>query len=164
MGTVKEQKRPRCLGLHDKARYPCPFVFQPVPTTMPFALSRCLLPFSLLLLGACTSTPPSSISVSEDRQCPLSLHSGQKLIVSLPSNPATGYRWSLQDASAAQLKSLGPEVFSTPDSNLVGGDGISTWRFEARDAGSGRLLLTYQRPWETDVEPAGLFDCRIEVR
>lgn len=152
------------FGLHGNARYPCPFVFKPVPTTMPFALSRCLLPFSLLLLGACASAPPSSISISEDRQCPLSLHTGQTLIVSLPSNPATGYRWNLQEASTAQLTSLGPEVFSTPDSDLVGGDGISTWRFEAQDAGAGRLLLTYQRPWETNVEPAGLFDCRIEVR
>ena len=46
---------------------------------------------------------------------------------------------------------------------MIGGDGLSTWRFEARHAGSGRLYLTYQRPWETDGEPAGLFDCRIEV-
>lgn len=131
---------------------------------MPFAISRCALPFSLLMLGACASTPPSSVPVTEDRQCPLSLRTGQMLIVSLPSNPATGYRWNLQEASAAQLKSLGPEVFSTPDSGLVGGDGISTWRFEAREPGQGQLLLSYQRPWEMDAEPAGLFDCRIEVR
>ena len=131
---------------------------------MPFALTRCLLPLSLLMLGACASTPPSSVSISEDRLCPLSLHSGQTLIVSLPSNPATGYRWQLQETAGKLLQSLGPEVFSTPDSDLVGGDGISTWRFVARNAGQGQLLLTYQRPWETDAEPAGLFDCRIEVR
>lgn len=131
---------------------------------MPFAISRCALPFSLLMLAACASTPPSSVSINEDRQCPLALHSGQTLILSLPSNPATGYRWHLQEASAEQLKSLGPEVFSTPKSDLIGGDGISTWRFEAANPGSGRLLLTYQRPWETDVEPVGLFDCRVEVR
>lgn len=131
---------------------------------MPFAISRCLLPLSVLMLGACASTPPSSLSISEDRICPLSLHAGQTLIVSLPSNPATGYRWNLRETSSELLKSLGPEVFSTPDSDLVGGDGISTWRFEARNTGHGRLLLTYQRPWETDAEPAGLFDCRIEVQ
>lgn len=131
---------------------------------MPFALSRCLLPFSLLMLGACASTPPSSVSVSEDRHCPLSLRTGQMLIVSLPSNPATGYRWILKGTADSQLKSLGPEVFSTPNNDLVGGDGISTWRFEAREPGQGQLLLSYQRPWEADVEPAGLFDCRVEVR
>jgi len=54
-------------------------------------------------------------------------------------------------------------VFSNPKDDMIGGDGLSTWRFEARQAGSGRLYLTYQRPWEADGEPAGLFDCRIEV-
>lgn len=152
------------LGLRGNARYSCSFVFQRVPTTMPFAISRCLLPLSLLMLGACASTPPSSVSVSDDRVCPLSLNVGQTLIVALPSNPATGYRWQLQEASAELLKSLGPEVFSTQDNSLIGGDGISTWRFVAQEAGNGQLLLAYQRPWEADAEPAGLFDCRIEVR
>lgn len=131
---------------------------------MPSVIYRGVLPFSLLMLGACASTPPSSVSVGEDRKCPLSLHTGQMLIVSLPSNPATGYRWTLQEAADGLLKSLGPEVFSTPRNDLVGGDGISTWRFEAQEPGQGQLLLSYQRPWEVDAEPAGLFDCRIEVR
>lgn len=131
---------------------------------MPYVITRCVLPLSLLLLGACASTPLSSVSVREDRHCPLSLHTGQMLIVSLPSNPATGYRWHLREVSSDQLKSLGPEVFSSAKNDLIGGDGISTWRFQAEQAGTGRLYLTYQRPWETDDEPAGLFDCRIEVQ
>jgi len=130
---------------------------------MPSVLPR-LLPFaSLLMLAGCASTPPSSVALNDDAACPLSLQPGQTLILSLPSNPATGYRWNLRDVSSEQLKSLGPEVFSSPKSDMIGGDGISTWRFEAINAGSGRLFLTYQRPWETDTEPAGLFDCRIEV-
>ncbi len=131
---------------------------------MPYVVSRCVVPLSLLLLGACASTPLSSVSVSEDRHCPLSLHTGQMLIVSLPSNPTSGYRWNLREVSSEQLRSLGPEVFSSPENDLIGGDGISTWRFEAADSGSGRLYLTYQRPWESDAEPAGLFDCRIDVQ
>ncbi len=123
-----------------------------------------LLPYaSLLLLSACASTPPTSVALSDDADCPLTLQRGQTLIVSLPSNPTTGYRWSLREVSAEQLKSLGPEVFSSPKTDLVGGDGMSTWRFQADEPGSGRLYLTYQRPWESDAEPAGLFDCRIEV-
>ena len=85
-------------------------------------------------------------------------------MTSLHSSATTGYRWNLREVSAEQLKSLGPEVFSSPKSDVIGGDGLSTWRFEAAEAGSGRLYLAYQRPWETDTEPAGLFDCRIEVQ
>lgn len=124
-----------------------------------------LLPFaSLLVLVGCASAPPSSVALNDDAACPLSLQRGQTLILSLPSNPATGYRWRLRDVSSEQLKSLGPEVFTSPKNDMIGGDGVSTWRFEAGDTGSGRLLLAYQRPWETDTEPAGLFDCRIEVQ
>lgn len=128
---------------------------------MPLARLRCALPLFLLLLGACASTPPSSVSINADRQCPLALHTGQTLILSLPSNPATGYRWQIRDAADELLRSLGPEVFK--ESEMIGGEGLSTWRFEARHSGQGRLLLAYQRPWEADVEPVGLFDCRIEV-
>ncbi|HBW09056.1 MAG TPA: peptidase inhibitor I42, partial [Pseudomonas sp.] len=115
---------------------------------------------------ACASNDktPSSVVLSDDNRCPQTLQSGQQLIVSLPSNPATGYRWILHEAAAEQLHSLGPEVFSNPKGDMIGGDGLSTWRFEAQEPGSGRLYLTYQRPWEVDAEPAGMFDCRIEVR
>ncbi|WP_313024784.1 protease inhibitor I42 family protein [Pseudomonas lopnurensis] len=132
---------------------------------MPFVISRLLLPATFLLLAACAgkSQAPSSVVLSDDRRCPQALQSGQQLIVSLPSNPATGYRWTLREAAAEQLRSLGPEVFSNPKDDMIGGDGLSTWRFEAHAPGSGRLYLTYQRPWEPDAEPAGLFDCRIEV-
>ena len=127
-------------------------------------LARLLSFAPLFLLAGCASTPPSSIALNDDADCPLTLQPGQMLIVSLPSNPTTGYRWNLREVSAEQLKSLGPEVFSSPKSDVIGGDGLSTWRFEAAEAGSGRLYLTYQRPWEVDAEPAGLFDCRIEVQ
>lgn len=133
---------------------------------MPFDIPRLLLPTSLALLTACAgqeSAPPSSVVLSDDRRCPQSLQNGQQLIVSLPSNPTTGYRWILHESAPEQLRSLGPEVFSNPKDDMIGGDGLSTWRFEARQAGSGRLYLTYQRPWEADGEPDGLFDCRIEV-
>ena len=133
---------------------------------MPFDIPRLLLPASFALLTACASNDktPSSVVLSDDNRCPQTLMSGQQLIVSLPSNPATGYRWILHEAAAEQLHSLGPEVFSNPKDDMIGGDGLSTWRFEAQEPGSGRLYLTYQRPWEVDAEPAGMFDCRIEVR
>lgn len=133
---------------------------------MSFDVPRLLLPTSLLLLAACASDnrTPSSVVLGDDHRCPQTLQTGQQLIVSLPSNPATGYRWLLREAAAEQLRSLGPEVYSNPNDDVIGGDGLSTWRFEAQRPGSGRLYLTYQRPWEAEGEPAGLFDCRIKVR
>lgn len=126
---------------------------------------RSLLPLGLALLAACAQKP-TSVSLQQDQQdeCPLTLHGGQQLILTLPSNPTTGFRWILRDAAPGALQSLGPEVYSNPeDAGLVGSAGQSTWRFQARQAGAGRLLLTYQRPWETGVAPAHTFDCALRI-
>lgn len=118
--------------------------------------------FALSLLAACSSTPPSSVLLENQARCPQQLAQGQMLILRLPSNPTTGYRWELLNTPDA-LRSLGPEVYSSPDKvDMVGAAGHSTWRFQAAAAGEGSLRLVYQRPWEQ--EPAEEFDCQVRVR
>ena len=118
---------------------------------------------ALALLTACAHQS-GTLELKKDRQCPLTLNKGQQLILSLPSNPTTGYRWAIQDSAGGVLKSLGPEVYQNPDnSGLVGSGGQSTWRFQAFAAGTGRLRLTYQQPWEPEAVPAQSFDCPIVV-
>ncbi|MBH2033584.1 MAG: protease inhibitor I42 family protein [Pseudomonadales bacterium] len=129
------------------------------------SLSRIAAVSSLSLLAACTQTP-STISLDEERvsRCPLELARGQTVLINLRSNPTTGFRWQVQDAAPGVLRSLGPEVYSNPeDSGLVGSAGQSSWRFEAAQPGSGRLLLVYRRPWETGVAPEQTFDCQVTV-
>lgn len=126
---------------------------------------RLPLLLSLALLSACAQKP-TSVSLQQNQQdkCPMTLNKGQQLILSMPSNPTTGFRWLVRDAAANVLQSLGPEVYSNPeDAGLVGSAGRSTWRFQATHAGEGRLLLTYERPWEVGVAPARSFDCAIRV-
>ena len=127
---------------------------------------RTALLLSLALLAACAQTP-SSVTLEQKQQgkCPLSLQVGQQFILRLPSNPTTGFRWDVRDGAANVLQSLGPEVYSNPeDAGLVGAGGISTWRFMAREPGEGRLLLTYQQPWEPNVPPAETFECEVRVK
>lgn len=127
---------------------------------------RLLLPLGLALLAACAQQPTSlTLHQAQQSNCPLTLRLGQQLILTLPSNPTTGFRWVLRDAAPGVLQSLGPEVYSNPeDAGLVGSAGQSTWRFQARQTGAGHLLLTYQRPWETGVAPAKTFDCSLRVK
>lgn len=118
----------------------------------------------LSLLTACAQQPAHNVTVEQQSNCPMQLHTGQNLIVSLPSNPTTGYRWAIQDSAGGVLHSLGPEVYSSSDNGqLLGSGGQSTWRFQAFAAGNGRLRLTYQQPWEPEAEPAQTFDCPITV-
>ncbi|MBC9250179.1 peptidase inhibitor I42 [Pseudomonas alcaligenes] len=128
---------------------------------------RLLLPCSLALLAACSSGPKPSVNMEEKQlgKCPMQLHSGQTLTITLPSNPTTGFRWVVADAAPGVLRSLGPEVYVTPeDAGLVGGAGQSSWRYQAYQVGQGRLLMQYQRPWEVGVAPAKTIDCAISVR
>ncbi|MGE8294624.1 MAG: protease inhibitor I42 family protein [Pseudomonas sp.] len=119
---------------------------------------------ALAMLTACVHQS-GTLELKKDRQCPLTLNRGQQLILSLPSNPTTGFRWEIRDDAAKVLQSLGPEVYSNPeDAGLVGAGGISTWRFTAREPGEGRLLLTYQQPWEPNVPPAETFECELRVK
>ena len=125
--------------------------------------ARLLLPLSLALLAACASAPKQNITVDNQSACPLQLKSGQNLTLTLPSNPTTGYRWAIQDSAGGVLRGLGPEVYSSTESGVIGGGGQSAWRFQAFAAGQGRLRLTSQQPWEPEAEPVEVFDCAITV-
>lgn len=125
-----------------------------------------LLTTLCLLLAGCgggTRAPSTPLTVDDDSQCPLNLSLGQMLTLNLPSNPSTGFRWNMQDGASELLKSLGPELHSQAKGELVGAEGTSSWRFIASDTGTGRLLLSYQQPWQATGEAAGLFDCRVSV-
>lgn len=126
---------------------------------------RLLVPLSLTLLAACAQHPGNNVELGAENECPTRLQVGQTLTLTLPSNPTTGYRWQLKDRAAAILVPLGPEVYSLPEeAGLVGSAGVSTWRFQAREAGQGSLTLVYQQPWAPEVQPVQTFDCAISVR
>lgn len=130
------------------------------------SLARLIPLLSLSLLSGCThQSANNTLTVEEQSDCPIQLHTGQNLIVSLPSNPTTGYRWAIQDSAGGVLRSLGPEVYqSSDDGQLLGSGGQSTWRFQAFAQGTGRLRLTSQQPWEPEAEPAESVDCPITVK
>jgi inhibitor of cysteine peptidase len=125
---------------------------------------RLFLPVGLALLAACAAQPKQNVTVEKPGECPVQLTNGQNLILSLPSNPTTGYRWAIQDSAGGVLHALGPEVYRNPeDAGIVGSAGVSTWRFQAFAPGSGRLRLTSQQPWAPEVLPVDVFDCAISV-
>lgn len=123
-----------------------------------------LLPIGLVWLAGCAHNDSSTVTLEEDDDCPLQLESRQHLVLTLPSNPSTGYRWQVRESASRVLRSLGPEIYSSPEQpEVVGSAGESTWRFQAVQAGQDSLLLVYQRPWEVDAKPAKVFDCAITV-
>ncbi|MCD5995140.1 protease inhibitor I42 family protein [Pseudomonas sp. CDFA 602] len=127
-------------------------------------VARLIAPLSLALLAACAQTPKNIVSIDSKSDCPLTLSTGQTLILTLPSNPTTGFRWLTQNPAQGILRSLGPEVYATEGKEVIGSGGQSVWRYKAADKGTGHLMMVYQQPWAPEVAPEQTFDCSITVK
>lgn len=126
--------------------------------------ARLLVPLSFALLAACAQQPKQIVSLEGQKDCPITLKTGQTLLLMLPSNPTTGHRWLMQNPAPSILNALGPEVFNTPqETGMVGTWGQSVWRYKAASAGTAHLVMVYQQPWAPEVPPDRTFDCAITV-
>ncbi|RYU61434.1 peptidase inhibitor I42 [Methylolobus aquaticus] len=127
---------------------------------------------SLVAVGACAAVKPlppvpEPMVVSADRSgADLALVPGQELVIRLPGNPTTGYRWSSFGPTEAVLIATGPAAYE-PDagtSQRVGAGGFEIWRFVAARAGTAELRFEYRRPWETGVAPLQVVRYTVSVR
>ena len=86
---------------------------------------------------------------------------GDTLVVRLPGNPTTGYRWAATRVPPMLPLLSSSYVAAAP--GRLGQGGIYVFRFRAR-AGSGVLRLDYRRPWETSKPPLRTFRLTIQTR
>jgi predicted outer membrane repeat protein len=96
----------------------------------------------------------------------ITLEQGQILIVTLESNPTTGYSWEVVESPDLILEQIGKAEYKWSeqrDSPIVGAGGWEVYRFKAVIPGSETLELVYRRPWETDTEPAKTFSIDVIV-
>lgn len=88
-------------------------------------------------------------------EAPFAMKVGDEFVLTLESNPSTGYLWRLvvkPDESTVQLVSS--EYRAAPDTNRVGAGGNEVWTFLATGKGKAEISLIYIRPWEKDKPPA----------
>ena len=104
---------------------------------------------------------------AKDRGGQVEVDVGQVLVLTLESNPTTGYSWQVVEAEDSVLRQTGEAEFketSEQDPAPLGAGGVEIFRFEAVGAGETRLELVYHRPWEEGVEPLETFSVRVVVR
>lgn len=121
-----------------------------------------LLGLILLALTACSQQTVSLNDAASGRSVELAV--GQRLIITLPANPSTGYTWEVADGAAPVLELVGEPEFTSDNPSLVGSGGTLRLEFRAAQAGTTTLVLVYHRPWETDVEPLDTFRLTVTVR
>jgi len=142
------------------------------------AAVTCLVVFtSLLSLPSVLAIPPAAIPpldatppaapgseevqlTEEDNGGLAELGEDQILVISLESNPSTGYSWQVAEMNQDTLHQLGETEFEQV-SPLLGAPEKQTLRFKAVGAGQSTLKLVYRRPWEKGVEPAREFSIQV---
>ncbi|MET8975729.1 protease inhibitor I42 family protein [Streptomyces sp. NPDC004539] len=90
----------------------------------------------------------------------VSVRAGDDLVVELPENATTGFRWEVTSLDGLEL--TGDDHTPAP-TVTVGAGGTRVLRLRAEKAGEGRLELVYRRPWEAEGERAGEYALRVTV-
>jgi inhibitor of cysteine peptidase len=73
---------------------------------------------------------------------------GSEFLIALPSNPTTGYSWTVRVAGAA-VESEGSAYQRRPVApGVAGAGGQQIFALEAEARGSATLTFSYARPWE----------------
>lgn len=118
------------------------------------------------LLSACAAKSSSGASTTKlteaDAGRSIELRVGDKLEVTLPGNPTTGFQWEVEAGDEAILRQIGEPEFE-PSSSAVGSAGKVTLRFEAVGAGQMGLKLIYHRTFEQTTPPAQTFEVTVVV-
>jgi inhibitor of cysteine peptidase len=116
------------------------------------------LAVGIALIGAVIATIDDS-----ERELHLVMH--QVLKIRLPSNPTTGYSWSLANTSSAVIQLQSKPTFERKTgTDAVGAGGTEVWEFIAVQGGRQTLRFEYRRPWEKTAKPAKIVSFTILVR
>lgn len=90
------------------------------------------------------------------------LHVGSPVVIRLPENPTTGYRWNIDQLDDSIVSVEGSEFSQNPGSG-VGGGGLRTIRLRPTGVGITRLALKNKRPWEADASAVGQFEVTLRI-
>jgi inhibitor of cysteine peptidase len=99
---------------------------------------------------------------SVDHGRSVALHVGDELVVRLPENPTTGYRWQL-DSSGSGFLALRNDEFELPADVAMGASGTRILTFQATSPGVGHLHLELRREWEQGQPPIQDFPISVLI-
>ena len=85
--------------------------------------------------------------IYKDTKIPIKVKLNHSFIISLESNPSTGFEWLAKyDSKKINLKK--PKKFVLDTGQLVGGSGNELFEFEAIRVSETEIEMIYKRSWE----------------
>jgi inhibitor of cysteine peptidase len=98
----------------------------------------------------------------ENDNATVELHPGDRLIIEVPENATTGFRWYVGPFDESVIQLVGEDGAAT-DPPGIGAGGIHRFTFEARAPGSTTLDLRHWREWEGDKSILGRLRATVRV-
>ncbi|MGM0365840.1 MAG: protease inhibitor I42 family protein [Actinomycetota bacterium] len=94
----------------------------------------------------------------------IEINEGISLVITLESNPTTGYNWVISEYSSTPGLELISQDYkqSIRDRKLVGAGGVQVFTFKAENKSNNTIILNYEREWEE--EPVEAFEVEIIVK
>ena len=95
----------------------------------------------------------------------IEMNKGDTLILTLGSNPTTGFSWTEQTliGDKAIIEQTNHE-FVEPAANALGAAGKEVWTYRAMKAGTTRISAEYSRPWTGGEKAEWTFDLTVTVK
>ena len=94
------------------------------------------------------------------------IDAGTLLIITLESNPTTGFGWQLSepiDESLVALIENRYEPGENAEQGMIGAGGSEVWTFEALTNGVTKISLEYSQPWEGGEKAVQTFEITVTI-
>lgn len=133
--------------------------------------------FMVILLAALGCGPAARAEVPVSVTCDqfskqanivqdVSVKAGDRVIVTLCSNPTTGFQWSekaqLGDPKVIEQKSY--KFVAPASTGMVGVPGNCVWDFEAIGRGTSTVYVEYSRNWQGGEKAVQTFKLNVTVQ
>lgn len=90
------------------------------------------------------SNKSAKIEVSENQKN-IDIKTGQEFVITLTSNPSTGYNWSVDNIYNKNIISMISSEFRPTDTKMSGVPGTELWTFKGAGKGNTKLSFKYTR-------------------
>ena len=97
---------------------------------------------------------------AQDSANTISVSMNESFMISLQSNPTTGYAWTSSFEPKGSIEVVSKEYVNDKN-NLVGSGGEMSWILQVQKKGTIKLRFIYHRPWEQDVNPLRIVEYTI---